>query len=100
MAGLITHKEDYKNKKYTNLFNFKPQIIEIILDICVFFLVICCCYSVSVCNYNNAMLFQMDSLPLIDAIIFSVNIYKYKTEINSIEPILGVPGPGWDNQMD
>ena len=30
VAGLITHKEDYKNKKYTNLFNFKPQIIEII----------------------------------------------------------------------
>ena len=46
------------------------------------------------------MLFQMDSLPLIDAIIFSVNIYKYKTEINSIEPILGDPGPGWDKQMD
>ena len=46
------------------------------------------------------MLFQMDSPPLIDAIIFSVNIYKYKTEINSIEPILGVPGPVWDNQMD
>ena len=48
----------------------------------------------------NVALFQMDSLPLIDAIIFSVNIYKYKTEINSIEPILGVPGPGWDKQMD
>ena len=60
----------------------------------VFFgLVICC-------SIYNAMLFQMDSLPLIDAIIFSVNIYKYKTEINSIEPILGVPGPGWDKQMD
>ena len=51
------------------------------------------------CIYN-AMLFQMDSPPLIDAIIFSVNIYKYKTEINSIEPILGVLGPVWDNQMD
>ena len=54
------------------------------LDICVF----------------CVMLFQMDSPPLIDAIIFSVNIYKYKTEINSIEPILGVPGPVWDNQID
>ena len=38
---------------------------------CFFGLVICC-------SIYNAMLFQMDSLPLIDAIIFSVNIYKYK----------------------
>ena len=51
------------------------------LDICFFGLVICC-------SIYNAMLFQMDSLPLIDAIIFSVNIYKYKTETSL--PYFGV----------